>query len=56
MNFVELERKLEKLYPNEADMTLAKMYIAAKADGIITPEVFLEAKKYYGNRWNYSRF
>lgn len=49
----QLYSKLEAKYPDGGYVSRASIFIEALRDGTISKEVVKEAKKYYGNLWNY---
>ena len=51
----ELYEKFERMYnPYPVQMSRAQVFVEARYDGLITSEEYHEARKFYGNLWNYT--
>lgn len=51
----ELYNKFERTYnPYPVQMSRADAFGHARKDGLITDEEYVEARKFYGNLWNYT--
>lgn len=51
----ELYNKFERMYnPYPVQMSRADAFGRARKDGLITDEEYVEARKFYGNLWNYT--
>lgn len=55
MEWNELYNKFEGIYnPYPTQMSRAEAFHKAMDDGLITIEEYEEARKFYGNLWNYT--
>ena len=54
-NWDELYEKFERMYnPYPVQMSRAEAFGKARIYGLITSEEYHEARKFYGNLWNYT--
>ena len=55
MEWNELYKKFERMYnPYPVQMSRSEAFCKALDDGLITNEEYNEARKFYGNLWNYT--